>query len=314
MACAAVGCRGSQADELACRGAGQDGAVTPNGARPRSRRPFTPRAPGPDDEPGAGRSRPIGCVAGSARWSCSAPWSAWATVSIASCSRAVSPWSYDLQLQARATKDTDIIVITAAGVSIVDALRDALAEPDPDFAFRLANVRGIGDTPAQAMDAKKMTYKNKAWARRFGLRPRRRKQAPQSPSPSVRSASRGSVSTDPSRAVLPVAALPDGDQAARRHRAVPRPRETIASATSSTCCRSASLNPIDRGRVAEACRQIFAERAKHSWPPRLTVERNVARSKTAPWPSVKAFADPRTLLAQAVERRSGRLIHELAAS
>ncbi len=68
-----------------------------------------------------------------------------------------------LHLQARATKDTDVIVVPAAGVSIVDALRDTLAEPYLDFAFRLANVRGIGDTPAQAMDVK-MTYKNKAWA------------------------------------------------------------------------------------------------------------------------------------------------------
>jgi anti-sigma regulatory factor (Ser/Thr protein kinase) len=25
-------------------------------------------------------------------------------------------------------------------------------------------------------------------------------------------------------------------------------------------------------RVAEACREIFVERAKHSWPPRLTIE------------------------------------------
>ena len=40
-----------------------------------------------------------------------------------------------LQLQARATKDTDIIVVPAVGVSIVDALRDALVEPFPGFCF-----------------------------------------------------------------------------------------------------------------------------------------------------------------------------------
>ena len=163
-----------------------------------------------------------------------------------------------LQLQARATKDTDIIVITAEGVGIIDALRDALAEPYLDFAFRLANVRGIGDTPAQAMDVK-MTYKNKAWATlRLEASPPEAGAA--EPEPIGASVSCGLVSTDPSRSSANRCATRWRPSCTRSPSGFPVVR-TIASVTSSTCCCSASLNPISVVSPKHAARSSASVRS-----------------------------------------------------
>lgn len=173
-----------------------------------------------------------------------------------------------LQLQARATKDTDIIVITAAGVSIVDALRDALAGPYLDFAFRVANVRGIGDTPAQAMDVK-MTYKNKAWATlRLEASP---PEAGAAESEAIGAFSLTRLGLDGPEEVICQSLR--YQMATKLHAVTERfpDRENDRFRDLIDLLLLRELQP-DLGRVAEACREIFVERAKHVWPPRLTVE------------------------------------------
>jgi hypothetical protein len=173
-----------------------------------------------------------------------------------------------LQLQARATKDTDIIVITAEDIGIVDALRDALAEPYLDFAFRLANVRGIGDTPAQAMDVK-MTYKNKAWATlRLEASPPEAGAAEPEPIGAFRLTRLGL--DGPEQVICQSLRY---QMATKLHAVTERfpDRENDRFRDLIDLLLLRALEP-DLGRVAEACREIFGERAKHSWPPRLTVE------------------------------------------
>ena len=173
-----------------------------------------------------------------------------------------------LQLQARATKDTDIIVITAPGVSIVDALRDALAEPYLDFAFRLANVRGIGDTPAQAMEVK-MTYKNKAWATlRLEASPPEAGAAEPEPIDAFRLTRLGL--DGPEQVICQSLRY---QMATKLHAVTERfpDRENDRFRDLIDLLLLRELEP-NLGRVADACREIFGERAKHSWPPRLAVE------------------------------------------
>jgi hypothetical protein len=211
-----------------------------------------------------------------------------------------------LQLQARATKDTDIIVITAEGVGIVDALRDALAESYLDFAFRLVNVRGIGDTPAQAMDVK-MTYKNKAWATlRLEASPPEAGAAEPEPIGAFRLAPLGL--DGPEQVICQSLRY---QMATKLHAVTERfpDRENDRFRDLIDLLLLRELEP-DLGRVAEACREIFDERAKHSWPPLLTVEPS--------WPEqYRALAIDQAFaiedVDQAVELVSA-LIDELAAS
>jgi hypothetical protein len=173
-----------------------------------------------------------------------------------------------LRLQARATKDTDIIVITAAGVSIADALRDALMEPYLGFAFRLANVREIGNTPAQGMDVK-MTYKNKAWATlRLEASPPEVRAAE---SEAIRAFSLAQVGLDGPEQVICQSLR--YQMATKLHAVTERfpHRENDRFRDLIDLLLLRELEP-DLGRVAEACREIFAARGKHAWPPRLTVE------------------------------------------
>jgi hypothetical protein len=173
-----------------------------------------------------------------------------------------------LQLQARATTDTDIIVIPAAGVSIVDALRDALTEPYLDFAFRLANVRAIGDTPAQGMEVK-MTYKNKAWATlRLEASP---PEAHAAESETISAFSLTQLGLNGPEQVTCQSLR--YQMATKLHAVTERfpDRENDRFRDLIDLLLLRELEP-DLGRVAEACHEIFDARAKHSWPPRLIIE------------------------------------------
>jgi hypothetical protein len=211
-----------------------------------------------------------------------------------------------LQLQARATKDTDIIVITAAGVSIVDALRDALTEPYLGFAFRLANVREIGNTPAQGMTVK-MTYKNKAWAtlRLEASPPEARAAEPEA----IGAFSLTQLGLDGPEQVTCQSLR--YQMATKLHAVTERfpDRENDRFRDLIDLLLLRELEP-DLARVADACREIFGERAKHPWPPRLTVEPS--------WPEeYRALALDQAFAIEDVEQAvelATVLIDELAAS
>ncbi len=128
-----------------------------------------------------------------------------------------------LRLRARATKDVDIIVIPDRDADILDVLQDALNEPYLDFAFRLTDSRPIEHTPAQRMSVK-MTYRGKSWAT-LALEA----SGPEAGSDEAEQISAFSLYTTrprrTRRGCLPVAALSDRHQAARRDRALRRSRE-----------------------------------------------------------------------------------------
>jgi len=173
-----------------------------------------------------------------------------------------------LRLQARATKDIDIIVIPDGDADIVDALEDALAQPYLDFGFRLVDLGAIGTTPARRMDVK-LTYKHRPWATL------RLEASPPEPS---------ATEAEPVAAFGLTALGLDGPdeivcqslryQIATKLHAVSerfQDRDNDRYRDLIDLLLLAELQP-DLARVAEACGQIFAARATHPWPPRLTVE------------------------------------------
>jgi Nucleotidyl transferase AbiEii toxin, Type IV TA system len=173
-----------------------------------------------------------------------------------------------LRLRARATKDVDIIVIPDGDADIVDALEDALAQPYLDFGFRLVDLGTIATTPARRMDAK-LTYKHKPWATL------RLEASPSEP---------GATEAQPVAAFGLAAFGLDGPdeiacqslryQIATKLHAVSQRFDDRDNDRYRDLIDLLLLVELQPGlaRVAEACEQVFAERATHPWPPRLTVE------------------------------------------
>lgn len=153
-------------------------------------------------------------------------------------------------------------------MSIVDALGDALAEPYLGFAFRLTDVRDIGETPAQSMNVK-MTYKNKAWATlRLEASP---PEAGAAEPEAISAFSLTELGLDgPEQVICQSLRF---QMATKLHAVTERfsDRENDRFRDLIDLLLLRELQP-DLGRVAEACREIFATRDRHPWPPRLTVE------------------------------------------
>jgi Nucleotidyl transferase AbiEii toxin, Type IV TA system len=173
-----------------------------------------------------------------------------------------------LKLRARATKDVDIIVIPDGDADIVAALDDALRQPYLDFAFRLVDVHEIATTPARRMDVK-MTYKHKPWATlRLEASP---PEADAAESEQIAAFSLTRLGLDGPDHVAcqslryQIATKLHAVTERFDDRANDRYRDLI------DLLLLAELQP-DLSQVADACEQIFAARARHVGPPRLTVE------------------------------------------
>lgn len=211
-----------------------------------------------------------------------------------------------LRLRARATKDIDIVVIPDGEADIVELLQDALEEPYLDFAFRVTDVREIANTPAQRMNVR-MTYKDKPWATL-----QLEVSGPEVGATEPEQISAFSLTHLGLAGPDQVACQSLRYQMATKLHAVTerfddgendRFRDLI------DLLLLAELEP-DLTRVADACREIFSARGKHSWPPLLTIEPS--------WPEqYRSLAIEQDFPAQDIREAAARvqaLIDEIAAA
>jgi nucleotidyltransferase AbiEii toxin of type IV toxin-antitoxin system len=172
------------------------------------------------------------------------------------------------KLRARATKDVDIIVIPDRDADIIDALEDALADPYLDFAFRLVDVHEIANTSARRMDVK-MSYKHRPWAT-----VRLEASFPEANAAEAEQVAAFSLVRLGLNGPDYVACQSLRYQIATKLHAVTErfaDRENDRYRDLIDLLLLAELEP-ELPRVAVACREIFAARATHPWPPQLTIE------------------------------------------
>jgi len=173
-----------------------------------------------------------------------------------------------LRLRARATKDIDIVVFAETEDDLIDTLQTALETSYLDFGFRLARVQSIANTPASRMDVK-LTYKGRPWATL-----RLEASLPEVESVEVDEISAFSLTQLGLDGPEVVACQSLRYQIATKLHAVTERFEVGENDRFRDLIDLLLLRDLqpDLPRVAAACREIFALRAKQAWPPSLTIE------------------------------------------
>ena len=182
-----------------------------------------------------------------------------------------------LRLRARATKDIDIIVIPDGEAELIETLQDALEAPYLDFGFRLARIQDIENTPAKRMDVK-MTYRGRPWATlRLEASP------PGTERIEAEDISAFSLTQLGLDGPEQVACQSLRYQIATKLHALTERFDVGENDRFRDLIDLQLLRDLrpDLAHVGEACRDVFAARAKQPWPPRLTIEPSWPEQYTA---------------------------------